>query len=135
MEPAVSPDGNLWRVGIRRSLTAPINPLNACHSRSVTPPSATPRSRAMDLFIFFKQGKGLGTPVHLGAEVNSPGSDRGARLSPDGKTLYFSNDRLLPVRFPRTKQTTLADLESAEAYDNGLSNIWQVSLEPWLAKK
>jgi Tol biopolymer transport system component len=67
--------------------------------------------------------------------VNSPGSDTEARLSPDGKTLYFSSDRLKPVRFPRTKQTTLADLERAEAYDNGLYNIWQVSLEPWLTKR
>ncbi len=111
-DPAVSPDG---RYVVFSSTRAP--------------------ALAMDLFIVFRENAGWGTPLHLGPEVNSPGSDTEARLSPDGKTLYFSSDRLLPVKYPRTRAQTQAELERAEAYDNGLYNIWQVSLAPWLEQR
>jgi Tol biopolymer transport system component len=82
----------------------------------------------MDLYIVRRVASAWGTPVHMGADVNSPGSDAEARLSPDGRTLYFASDRVLPVRFPRARGTT------TPAWDNGLYNIWSIDLGPWLAQ-
>lgn len=79
-------------------------------------------SRQIDLFIVFRYGERWGTPVPLGNEVNSAGSDAEARLSPDHRTLYFASDRL-------------SDNPSGAAradWDNGKYNIWDVSLAPWL---
>jgi Tol biopolymer transport system component len=79
-------------------------------------------ARQIDLFIVFRDGSGWGTPIHLGDQVNSAGSDAEARLSPDHRTLYFASDRLTDIP---------PGMERA-AWDNGKYNIWQVSLAPWL---
>jgi WD40 repeat protein len=85
-----------------------------------------------DLFIVRRARDGRwAAPVHLGAEVNSPGSDAEARLSPDGRTLYFSSNRVVPVSFPRSHTDAVRDLERLR-WDNTLYNIWQVDLSPWL---
>jgi hypothetical protein len=54
--------------------------------------------------------------------VNSTGSDAEPRLSPDGKTLYFSSER---VAIEATGQ-------AAANWNNGKYNIWSVPLTPWL---
>lgn len=86
----------------------------------------------MDLFIVFRGKHGWGTPVHMGTVVNAPGSDAEPRLSPDGKTLYFSSERLVPSRFPRTRRQAERDNAAASVWNNGQYNIWRVSLAPWL---
>jgi len=87
---------------------------------------------AMDVFVVRRAANGAwDTPVHLGTEVNSPGSDAETRLSPDGKTLYFASDRVTPVTFPRTRAQATRDLARL-SWDNGNYNIWQVDLSPWL---
>lgn len=83
----------------------------------------------MDLFIA-KQANGHWTVQHL-AELASPGSDAEARLSPDGKTLYFASDRVVPVALPRKPADAVRDLERM-SWDNTLYNIWQADLSPWL---
>lgn len=80
----------------------------------------------MDLYIVRRRAGAWGTPVHMDGNVNSPGSDAEARLSPDGRTLYFASDRVLPVTFPRPRGST------TPAWDNGNYNIWSVDLGPWL---
>ena len=65
--------------------------------------------------------------MHLGTEINSAGSDAEARLSPDGHTLYFASDRVVPVTFPRKPADAVRDLERM-SWDNTLYNIWQVEL-------
>jgi Tol biopolymer transport system component len=86
------------------------------------------------LFIARREGQGWGTPVDLGTAVNGNGATdtNEARLGPDGRTLYFSSERTLPVVFPRSSLQAQQDLERISAWDNGSQNIWQVSLAPWL---
>jgi Tol biopolymer transport system component len=91
------------------------------------------------LFIAFRDGAGWGRPIDLGDAVNGTGGNDSneSRLAPDGRTLYFSSDRQLPVTYPRTLAQAAADLARIAAWDNGNQNIWSVSLAPWLdaAKK
>jgi Tol biopolymer transport system component len=89
----------------------------------------------MDLFLVFRTRTSWGTPIHLGAVVNAPGSDAEARLSPDGQTLYFSSERKVPIHLPLTREAAQANLERIAAWDNGQYNIWMVSLRPWLERK
>lgn len=86
----------------------------------------------IDLFIVFHHKNGWGKPIHMGTIVNSPGSDAESRLSPDGKTLYFSSERLVPSHFPRTREQAERDNQMASVWNNGQYNIWRVSLAPWL---
>jgi peptidoglycan-associated lipoprotein len=44
---------------------------------------------------FDKKGKNWGTPVNLGASVNTVGNEGYPYMHPDGKTLYFSSDAML----------------------------------------
>jgi len=91
------------------------------------------------LYIAFREGSGWGKPVDLGDAVNGKGDNdsNGARIGPDGRTLYFTSDRQGPISYPRTRAQAEADLARIAAWDNGNQNIWRVSLAPWLdtAKK
>jgi Tol biopolymer transport system component len=89
-------------------------------------------AQSMDLFIVFRKDGAWEQPIHLGTEVNSATSDAEARLSPDGKTLYFSSDRVVPITYPRTLTSARQDLKRMEEWNNGNYNIWEVSLSPWL---
>ncbi len=91
-----------------------------------------PADKSIDLFICFQDNGIWGTPIHLGSVVNSPGSDAEARLSPDGKTLYFTSDRVEQVHFPELTSTRQDDLRKMTGWNNSLYNIWFVSIERWL---
>jgi hypothetical protein len=67
----------------------------------------------------------------MGAEVNSIGSDAEARLSPDGRTLYFASDRTVAVALPRSRAQAARDVARL-SWDNTLYNIWQLDLGPWI---
>ena len=85
------------------------------------------------LYIAFREGAGWGPVTDLGAPVNLDGNDSNeSRLAPDGRTLYFTSDRQLPIRYPRTPAQAQADLARIAAWDDGNQNIWRVSLAPWL---
>ena len=85
----------------------------------------------MDLFIVFRRNGNWETPIHLGNTINSPTSDAEARLSPDGRTLYFSSERIAFVKQPLSPTERKQAVQDME-WNNGLYNIWQVSLAPWL---
>lgn len=91
-----------------------------------------PADKSIDLLICFRDNGIWGTPIHLGNVVNSPGSDAEARLSPDGKTLYFASDRVEQVHFPELTSTRQNDLRKMAKWNNSLYNIWFVSIERWL---
>ena len=90
--------------------------------------------RGIDLFVVFREGAGWGQPVHLGNDVNTTKSDAEPRLSPDGRTLYLSSERMVPVHFPRTPAQAAADVARMQAWDNGNYNVWQVPLAPLIAR-
>lgn len=84
--------------------------------------SSRPPARDMDLFIAFRDGSRWSAPRHLGDDVNSPGSDAEARLSPDARTLYFSSER---------RSAAAADRDAA--WNNGKYNVWSVDIAACLA--
>jgi len=85
-------------------------------------------AKSMDLFLVRRQGSQWGQPVHLGTEINTPGSDAEPRLSPDLQTLYFSSERTVPIAYPRSLTQARADLERLQTWDNGQYNIWSVPM-------
>lgn len=95
--------------------------------------SSRPPAQSNDLFIVFRKNDVWGsTPLHMGTEINSPGSETESRLSPDSKIVYFSSGRTLPINFPRSIDAANRDLERLLKWDNGNNNIWQFSLTDWL---
>jgi hypothetical protein len=52
-------------------------------------------SEALSLYVAFRHGAGWGAPVRLPDSVNANAPLMDAHLSPDGKTLYFSRDRMI----------------------------------------
>ncbi len=110
VDPAVAPDESFIVFGSMR-------------------PGVDPHER---LFIAFRESAGWGKPIDLGDAVNGPDDTNEARLGPDGRTLYFSSDRTLPLHFPRSRAQALADEERIAGWDNSNLNIWSVSLASWL---
>jgi Tol biopolymer transport system component len=50
-------------------------------------------AKSMGLYIAFRNGTGWGDPIDLGTALSEEVHGIESRLSPDGKTLYFSNSR------------------------------------------
>jgi Tol biopolymer transport system component len=111
--------------------TSNVDPAVAADESFVVYGSGRKPARGMDLFIVARQGAGWRCPLHLGDTLNSAGSDAEPRLSPDGRTLYFSSERLLPVSMPMQPGDAAQALQRL-AWDNGLYNIWQADLAPWI---
>jgi hypothetical protein len=121
-------------------------PFNEAGAASVDPAVAADESfivfssnrkpaRGMNLFVALRQGTGWGCAMPLGDAVGSAVSDAEARLSPDGRTLYFASDRTVGVTFPTTPQQAAAALKRMQDWDNGNYNIWRVDLASWLAHR
>ncbi|MGH7622340.1 MAG: hypothetical protein ACREMU_08370, partial [Gemmatimonadaceae bacterium] len=85
------------------------------------------------LFIAFRKNDTWGTPVYMDTTVSMPKTGNiEARLSPDHRTLYFSSTRLAPPPDHPSRAASEHGLELMEKWNNGLANIWRVSLRPWL---
>ncbi len=114
--------------------TQDVDPAVAPDESFIVFASAKPGSDKPErLFLARREGDHWGQPVDLGDKINGATDTNGARLGPDGRTLYFSSDRTTPPHLPRTRAQAEADLARIRAWDNGLTNIWRVSLESWLA--
>lgn len=94
-----------------------VDPAVAADESYVIFSSSRAPARDMDLFISFHRNGDWTTPEHLGNVINSPGSDAEARLSHDGKTLYFSSER-----------RATGDGAAAVSWNNGKYNIWSLPL-------
>jgi Tol biopolymer transport system component len=97
--------------------------------------SSRPPAENMDLFIVFRKDGTWDQPIRLSNPTNGPGSEAEARLSPDHQTLYFSSDRVVATSFPRSRDAARAELQRLESWDNGLYNIWYVSISEWLESR
>lgn len=88
------------------------------------------------LFIVVRNGTGWGpvTPIRYAGDHDKFGSstDDEPHLGPDHRTVYFSSDRAVPVDFPRTPAQAQRDFERMESWDNSNSNVWSISISPWL---
>lgn len=90
------------------------------------------------LFIVFARNGSWGSVMPLryaGDTDNGSSNDNEPDLSPDGRTLYFSSDRTLPLRFPRSRSGALADLQRIAQWDNGNANVWTLPLTPELVRR
>jgi hypothetical protein len=72
-------------------------------------------------------------PLHyVGDDANGPSNDNEAHLSRDLRTLYFSSDRSLAVKFPRTLDQAKQDLARLQSWDDSNYNAWFMPLAPLL---
>ncbi|MBL8764068.1 MAG: PD40 domain-containing protein [Phycisphaerae bacterium] len=71
-----------------------------------------------DLWVASRRGDGWGGAVNLGPGANSPANEYGPALAPDGKSLYFSSNRLRSGETPSGSPAWSATLrESRTRHD------------------
>jgi Tol biopolymer transport system component len=90
------------------------------------------------LYIVFTHDGSWGdvTPLrYTGDDDNGWSTDNEPNLGPDRRTLYFSSDRTVMPHLPRTRAQGEADLARIEQWDNGNTNVWSLSLAPFLDAK
>lgn len=80
-----------------------------------------------DLYVSFNKGEEWTDPVSLGRQINSPGMDYCPSLSPDGKYLFYSSYRYLPIREPDKARTDNEIIELYRGPGNGYGDIYWVS--------
>lgn len=89
------------------------------------------------LYISRKQGSDWGpvTQIRYAGDDKPYGysTDDEPRLGADHRTLYFSSDRAATVHFPRMPEQAKQDVDRMELWDNGNTNVWSISLLPWLS--
>ena len=86
----------------------------------------------IDLYIAYRRDGGWTEAEYLGDEVNSRTSDAEPRLGPDGRTLYFSSERVTSVALPMQESERDLVVRKMITWDNGLYNVWTVDLSPWI---
>lgn len=98
--------------------------------------SARLADKGTSLFITFQQNGSWSTPQYMGDVASIPGSGSiESRLGgPDHRTLYFSNRYVEPTIPPQSRAGSDKGLQLMAEWNNGLANIRQVSLAPWLDK-
>ena len=99
---------------------------------------ATPDDSHEHLYITFRSGSGWGDIKPLryeGDYEKNPCDDGEANLSPDGGTLYFNSGRAHPIRKDRTREDARQDFLLLNGWDNSNSNVWSISLAPWLGSE
>jgi WD40-like Beta Propeller Repeat len=94
-----------------------------------------PESKTLGLFIAYRRDGAWGEPADLGAEVNNVGDIIEARLGPDGHTLYYSSNYVVPATYPKSGSSARQGLSDMQTWNNGLSNIWTFDLTPWLGDR
>ncbi|HTU81879.1 MAG TPA: hypothetical protein VMF61_07105 [Candidatus Acidoferrales bacterium] len=120
------------RVSFSTPATADVDPQIAPDGTFIVFASSG-RSGAADTFehLFVAAYRnGTWTNLHRlryrGDEANGGSNDNEPRLSPDGRRLYFTSDRTLPIRYPRTRPRAQADLARIQSWDNGNTNVWSL---------
>lgn len=94
--------------------------------------SARLSAKGTSLFITFEHDGAWAPPVYLGDSVSAPGSGNiEARLGPDARTLYFSSTRVVPTPLDDA-MASVRGLARMDRWNDGLMNVWRVSLAPWL---
>lgn len=137
-----SPDGSdLWRAERRGDGFAPPEPVASLNTdRREAGGWVDPAERVMifdsnragamggtDLFVSCRQGAGWGPPRPLPAPVASEAQETSGVLSPDGRTLYFTSNRLSPRAAALGEGVTYADLLARlRGIGNGRWHTYQV---------
>ena len=88
------------------------------------------------LYITSKSGSTWGEIKPLryeGDYEKNPCDDGEANLGPDHRTLYFTSGRAHPIHKDRTREDARQDFIMLNEWDNSNSNVWFISLAPWLS--
>jgi len=86
-----------------------------------------------DLFVSFRQEGVWSKPVNLGPEINTVAREYSARVSADGKWLYYTSEMGFPYE-KREQPLTYQQFEQGmQSVRNGLGNLYRVPAEPVLA--
>ena len=94
--------------------------------------SARMPANGTSLFITLRKDHGWKAPTYMGTEASPPNTGNiEARLGSDRHTLYFSSTRVVPTA-PHDRAASERGLELMTKWNNGLANIWRVSLDQWL---
>lgn len=96
---------------------------------------AAPDDSHEHLYITFKSGSTWGEIKPLryeGDYEKNPCDDGEANLGPDHTTLYFNSGRAHPIHKDRTREDARQDFLMLNEWDNSNSNVWYLSLTPWL---
>ncbi len=97
---------------------------------------AAPDDSHEHLYITFRTDTGWGDIKPLryeGDYEKNPCDDGEANFGPDGKTLYFNSGRAHPIHKDRSREDARQDFLILNNWDNSNSNVWSLSLTPWLA--
>ncbi len=99
--------------------------------RQFSGPSHTEPGR-LALFLVIKNRNDWGEPIQLTGRLGADVYGVEAKLSPEGRTLYFSNNRVEPVSYPKSPVAALDSLHAMETWNGPQRKIWQVDLTPIL---
>ena len=82
-----------------------------------------------DLYVSYRRDGAWQPLQNLGAPVNSAARDYTARVTPDGRYLYFTSERGVPTDH-RDKPWTYREFTAAvRSVRNGLGNIYRIELD------
>ena len=95
-------------------------------NRPPTPPGKS------DLFIVFHKYGHWGIPIHLPEVVNRYDGIIENRLGPDGHTLYFTSNYVVPPGYPKSTAASVLGVRNMQAWNDGNSNIWRVDINELL---
>lgn len=93
-------------------------------------PPAEPGKTA--LFLVSKTGSDWGAPIPLADKLGADVYGIEPKLSPEGRSLYFSNNRVESVSYPKSPAAARDSLHTMEAWNGPQRKIWQVDLTPVL---
>ena len=97
--------------------------------------SARLPAKGTSLFIALRKNGAWSTPEFMGDTVSIPRAGNiEARLGPDQRTLYFSSTHVEPVMPHQNHGQSEQGLERMAEWNDGLANIWRVSLSQWIAR-
>jgi Tol biopolymer transport system component len=84
------------------------------------------------LFVVYRTDGTWGEPMPIhydGDGANGGSADNEPHLTADRSTLFFSSDRTVSARFPRTAQQARHDLEQVATWGNvGNNNVWSIPI-------
>ncbi|MBC9795283.1 PD40 domain-containing protein [Sinomicrobium weinanense] len=84
---------------------------------------------AYDLYISYNSNDKWGEPLHLGDTVNSGGWEFGAKLSPDGRYLFFTSNRRLYDKQSKQRLSYEELMEMLHSPGNGMRDIYMIAVD------
>lgn len=81
-----------------------------------------------DLFVSYRCDGKWTPPRPLGAGVNSPAWEFGARISPDGRYLFFTSNRSDYAADPPRARSTEELMKALASPGNGLRDVYQIDV-------